>query len=66
VLYKTTGIVGDRGRTSRELRFVFLEPLLFPRVVEIPESPPVAIAHNGPVFYALTVAGALCVIEVVN
>jgi hypothetical protein len=48
---------------SQELRFVFLESLLFPRTAHIPEGPPIAIGHNGSAFYALTASGDISVIE---
>jgi hypothetical protein len=51
------------SRKSKEIRFVFLESLLFPRTAEIPEGPVLAIIHDGPVFYTLSVSGSVSVIR---
>jgi hypothetical protein len=51
------------SQTSMHLRFVFLESLLFPKTIDVLDSPPLEIVASESVFYVLTVAGRIVVVE---
>lgn len=48
---------------STELRFVFLQSLLFPKTVNILDSPPISITQYNSFFYVLTKNGNVVMIE---
>ncbi|OHT06863.1 hypothetical protein TRFO_25039 [Tritrichomonas foetus] len=45
------------SRQSNELRFIFLESLLFPKTIDVLDSPPLSIVHQNSIFYILTKNG---------
>lgn len=47
------------SQQSTEMKFVFLESLLFPKTVDVLDSPPLSIVHQNSIFYVLSKSGSV-------
>lgn len=54
-------LIGNKD--SPELKLIFLDSLLFPKVVNVLDSPPISIFQYGSYFYILTKSGNVYVIK---
>jgi hypothetical protein len=51
------------SQTSTKLNCVFLESLLFPKTIEILDTPPLSIIHFSSSFFVLTVSGSIYMMQ---